>query len=437
MKHSYAVEKIAKILRANPKLLEGLCACMDRLCKKSGVLEQIVAENDFRVKGILKILELHPNSTSEEVYRAIIRKLKRDDERLFDILGKPVCTTKENCGSLIKQAKDLSGVKKGFFLKKKKACQVLCNHPPTRILQALGYKTTEELLKKEDFREVYAALRFVESPEWMIDFLTKNYKTILPSDFEKRDIEVLVLQGKWLNVAKKFIEKKYHNVSHLKELGIIFIIPLRIDTPGETIRIFTLLLHYLHEIDFYSRLFKKYAKEKNFIKKLASALRGDVLEKKINKFDWRIVQRYLAKDDENDFRLFEIHVNPEAIHWDKAESNLSKLDALYANLDFTFWKDLNFVGDFFPTGRAKIKSSRKIVDGDGIARDLVSMNLIDNVMSLVKEKEMIKYLYHHQESLWNKIFEVYVGKESLEKLTIENFDKGFISQKDIENLKKG
>jgi hypothetical protein len=409
---------------------------MDRLCKKSGVLEEIIAENDFRVKEILKILGLDVNFTSEEVYRAIILKLKKDDEKLFGILGNPICTTKENCGSLIKQAKDLSGVKKGFFLKRKKACEVLCDHPPTRILQALKYKTTEELLKKEDFREVYAALRFVESHKWMTDFLTKSYKAISASDFEEREIDVLVLRGKWLNVAKKFIEKKYHNVSHLKELGIIFIIPLRIDTPGETIRVFTLLLHYLHEIDFYSRLFRKYAKEKNFIKKLASALRGDVLEKKIDKFDWRIIQRYLAKDNENDFRLFKTHVNPEAIHWDKAEINLSKLDALYANLDFTFWKDLNFVGDFFLTGKAKSSSIHKIVDGNGMARDLVSMNLIDNVMSLVKEKEMIKYLYHHQESLWNKIFEVYLGKENLEKLTIENFDKGFISQKDIKNLKK-
>jgi hypothetical protein len=410
---------------------------MDRLCKKSGVLEQIIAENDFRVKEILGILRLSRNSTSEEVYKTIISKLKKDDERLFEILGRPICTTKKNCGSLIDMAVKLSGVKKGFFLKKRKACEILCSHPPKKILQALGYKTVEELLEKEDFREVYAALRFVESQEWMIDFLTKSYKAVLPSDFEERDIEVILLQGKWLDVAKKFIEKKYHNVSHLKELGIIFIIPLRIDTAGETLRVFTLLLHYLHEVDFYSRLFRKYAREKNFIKKLSSALRGDVLEKKINKFDWRIVQRYLAKDDENDFRLFEPHVNPEAIHWDKAESNLSKLDALYPDLDFTFWKGLNFVGDFFRTGKTKSNLTRKIVDGNGKICDLVSMNLIDNVMSLVKEKEMIKYLYHHQESLWNEIFQVYVGKESLERLIIENFDKGLISQKDIEDLKKG
>lgn len=437
MKYSYAINKIARILRANPERLKEFCVCMERLCKKGGVLEQVIAENDFRVKEILGVLKLKRDSTSEKVYKAIISKLKKDDKKLFDILGRPICTTKKNCGSLIKTAIELSGIKKGLFLKKEKAYEILCNHPPKRILEVLNYKNTEKLLQKEDFREVYAALRFVESPEWMISFLTEGYKLISPLDFEERNIEVLVLQGKWLKVAKKFIEKKYHNVSHLKELGIIFIIPLRIDTVGETIRVFTLLLHYLHEIDFYSRLFRKYTKEENFNKKLASALRGDVLEKKLSKSNWRIVQRYLAKDNENDFRLFEPHVNPEAIHWDKAEVDLSRLDAFYPDLDFTFWKDLNYVGDFFQASK-KIKNSRhRIVNGNGITYDLVSMNLIDNVMSLVKKKEMIKYLYHHQESLWNKIFEAYVGKENLEKLIIENFDKGFISQKEIKNLKKG
>lgn len=434
MKYSYSTEKISKILRVKPKVLRELCFNMDKMCRKSGILDQIMAENDFKVKEILSFLGLDKNSKSEEIYQAIISKLKNDDKKLYKILKEPDFTQKESCNLLIKKALDISNINYGYFLKKEKAQEILEKYPPSNILKALGYKNVSELLEKENFDEVYASLRFAEKPAWMTEFLNEGYKNLTAADFEKRAIKVLVLDDKWLRVAEKFIEKKYHNLSHLKELGIIFIIPLKIDTLGEILRIFSLLLHYLHEVDFYSQIFENYAKEENFVKKLISALRGDVLEKKdISEGSWRIAQRYLAKDDVNDFRLFEPHVNPETIHWDKAEGDLSKLDALYPDLNFTFWKDLNFVGDFFKASSLKNNSIgiNNILKENGEIESLVSLNLIDSVMSLVKEKEMIKYLYHHQEAMWNKIFTEYLGKEALEKLIIENFYKGYIGKEEI------
>lgn len=437
MKQNYATKKISKILRIKSEDLEKLCFSMDKICHKSGILDQIVAENDFKAKEILKYLGLTQKSTSEEVHKAIIAKLKGDDKNLFELLGKPTCKTKNHCGELLIKSKEIANVGEGFFLKKEKARELLSNYPPKNIIGALGYRDVNELLENENFNEVYSSLRFAESGEWMTEFLNKGYTDIKPSDFEKRKIEVIVLDSKWLKVAEKFIKKKYHNVSHLKELGIIFVIPLRIDSPGETLRVFSLLLHYLHEVDFYSQIIENYSKQDNFVEKLKSALRGDVLEdKNLPEGSWRIVQRYLAKDDANDFRLMEPHVNPETIHWDKAERDISKLDAIDSDLDFTFWKDLNFVGGFFESkgeyNNGTIENN--VVKENGETKSLVSINLIDAVMSLVKEKEMIKYLYHHQEAMWNKIFIEYMGEDVLEKLVIENFYKGYIAKEDIEKF---
>ena len=119
------------------------------------------------------------------------------------------------------------------------------------------------------------------------------------------------------------------------------------------------------------------------------------------------IQRYLAKDDENDRRLFLPHINPEAFHWDRAEDNLAKIEGL------EFWKNLDWIGDFF-----KIETGGEI---------LVSFNLVDTVMSLVKEKEMVKYLYHHQEALWNKIFSEYFGEDKMEKAIKENIARGWFT----------
>lgn len=405
-------KKFAEILRIKEKDILSVCHSMGEVCKTKGALERVMAENDFKVKEVLSILNLNKESHGRDVYEAIINKLTEDDQKLFELLGKPKCSSKVSCNFMIDLLKDLSGVGPNFFLKEEIAREMLRKSPPVNILDALGYKDTDELLENEDFKQVFSALRFVETSDWMNKDFIPLYDELRPEDFEEREIEVIVMDGKWLKVAEKFIKKKYHNVSHLKELGIVFIIPLEVDTPGEMLRLFTLVLHYLHEVTFYSKLFKKYQNDDDIGKKIVSLIRGDVLETQLkgdNK--WRIVQRYLAKDDVNDFRLFQPHVNPETLHWDKAENNISQLDARYDNLDFTFWKNLNFVGDFFTNDKGK---------------ELVSFNLIDSIMSLVKEKERIKYLYHHQEALWNRIFEEFVGKSKMEELIINNFEQGFI-----------
>ena len=252
----------------------------------------------------------------------------------------------------------------------------------------------------------------------MHKFFEESYGSLTPDDFEEREVELKVLDQKWLSVADKFLEKKYHNISHLKEYGVIFVIPLPIDTPGETLRMFTLILHYLHEVPFYSALFRRFMKDDDFIPKLQSLLRGDVSEEKMpdgGQIIWRVVQRYLAKDNESDFRLIEPHVDPEAEHWFRAEEDLGRLSRMLGKnegrFNLGYWTGLDFVGDFF-----------KNVAGED---QLVSFDLIDMIMSVVK-KGQVKYLYHQQEALWNKIFSEYMGRERMNRMIEENLISGFI-----------
>jgi hypothetical protein len=136
------------------------------------------------------------------------------------------------------------------------------------------------------------------------------------------------------------------------------------------------------------------------------------------KIVWRIVQQYLAKDDPNDFRLIEPHVNPEADHWYRAEEDLGRVSRMLepegGRINLGFWTGLDFVGDFF-------------VDSMG-HEQLVSFDLIDLTMTLVK-KGQSKYLYHQQEALWNKLFVEYMGREKMDQLIEENIISGFIELK--------
>jgi len=417
---------LARILRVKPEVLLDLENKMSSITGQEGVIERVFEENELLIKRVLSELGLNDKEDvkAQEVYDVLKTRLIRLDKELYEVLGNfNLETMSNNCGRLCETALDLVSDKTGFFIKKEKAVELLDKNPPQNLLDHFGYSSAEELIDKETFESVFSALRFTQSTEWMHNFFDSAYNNLTIDDFEERPIELKILERKWLDVAEKFLEKKYHNVSHLKELGIIFIIPLKLDTQGEALRLFSLILHYLNEVPFYSRLFKKFAAEDNFIEKLKSLLRGDVPEisqlppSSKESVNWMIVQRYLAKDDKHDPRLFIPHINPEAEHWYKAEESLAKLSLKDADgksgLAFGFWKGLDFVGDYFKNNNGE---------------ELVSFDLIDLIMTLVK-KERIKYLYHQQESLWNKIFIEYFGREKLNKLIEENIIKGYIEVK--------
>lgn len=410
------LEKIAKILRTDKNHLAILEKRMREATGKTGVFEKIVAENESLMNDRMQVLGISRDSGAKDVYDGLISKIDSDDHRVFEILGKPVCHKKEDCHGVASMALRIAGNPKGFFLKTEKAREFLLKEPPLETMKFLGYDSVEKMLDSENLFEVYASLRFIEGSEWLNGCFFKQYETLKAEDFEEREVRVMALDGKWGEAAGKFVTKKKHNISHLKELGVVFVIPVMLGISGEILRMFALIMHYLSEIPFYSDIARKISTEENFAGKYISLLRGDVPEKNIPesvKAQWLIIQRYLTKDDENDWRLFIPHINPEAMHWEKAERSLPKIsetDAAFSK-ELSFWSDLDWVGDYFR-------------DDSGVGV-LVSFNLVDTVMSLVKEKEMVKYLYHHQEALWNKIFMEYMGEDGLEKYSRDFLLKGY------------
>lgn len=413
-----AINKIARFLGADKHSLYKLEARLSRVTGKTGVFEKIVEENDQQVMNRLLILGVSVEASAKEVYDSLISKIEADDLLIFNALGNKVCNNQKDCQEILEIVRKVSGgVNHGLFLKKEKAREFLEKEPPKRVLEYLGYSSVPEMLAQEELLEVYSALRFLEGSEWLNQVFFKQYETLTPGDFEEREVVVHTLKEKWAKVAEKFVAKKWHNISHLKELGVVFVIPISLGFSGELLRMLSLVFHYLHEIPFYSSVFKKIAEvPETFAENFVSLLRGDVLERHLPEDDrviLLVVQRYLAKDDENDWRLFVPHINPEAFHWLRAEEDLSRMSQVVSGLNsnLNFWANLDWVGNHFK---------------DEVGNDvLVSFNLVDTVMSLVKERELIKYLYHHQEALWNKIFKEYFSREELEKFSKDYLLQGY------------
>lgn len=412
--------KLARILRTQPAVLLELERKMNGLTGQEGVFEDILRQLEITLDHTLVGLGLSRADAADAIQKGLLERMGALDRHLYDMLGKPDVARGDGA-TIFGTALKVFQPPDGLALKEPRAMQMLEKYPPHSLLEHFGYPNVKELLDREGFDQVMASLRFTQSREWMHQFFDIAYSDLKPDDFEERPVRVIMLDPKWLRIAEKFIQYKMHNVSHLKEFGIIFAVPISVEQPGSMLRMFSLLLHYLHEVPFYAALFRRHMSHPDFPHVFKSLLRGDVPTGPLpdhGRVSWRIVQRYLAKDNAEDFRLFEPHVNPEADHWFRAEEDLGRLSRIVrqveshvGELDLGWWAGLDFVGDYFP--------------GPDGRPELVSFDLIDIVMSLVRKDG--GQLYHQQEALWNKIFVEYFGRERMNRLIAEHLLDGFIT----------
>ncbi len=404
-------EKLGEILRTDPGVLERLDAAMVRVGRPAGVLDAVVRENEGRMEATLHLLNSGDRSAPH--VRSILRKaILSHEKQLLGFLG--TVPDGDEFSRVAALARTIVPERRGWFLKKEKASAILGVRPPAHVLQYLGLRDVGELLARHDVNEIFAALRFMESDGWMHETFAQAYTALTPDDFEERDIAIEVLSPAWRKAAKQFVAHKHHSVSHLKELGVIFINPVQENAPGKFLRDFALILHYCYEIQFYSKLFRRYAGGADFAPHLASLLRGDVPDAGAARgADWLIVQRYLAKDNPSDARLAVPHVNPESLHWSRGERALANFTGTAFDPPLNLWNDLDWVGGIF--------------DGDG--GEVVSFDLEDNAMSLVSfmEGKSETFNYHQREALWTKIFEMYAGGENeVERMLLAFFHEGVV-----------
>ena len=416
-----AIKKITKLLRmSDENVLTDLFARMEKLTGKKGVAEKIYEENEQIAKQKLEDMGIVKEKADAQYVEAeILKKTGEADNSFFEFLGRPDFGVPEGYARMIELAKEIRpGEEKGFFLKEEKLKDLVFLNPPKNIIKALNYKDAKELLDKESIYHIFAALRFAESERWLNESFLRPYYDLIPDNFQEREIKIEILPQKWAEIGEKFVGKKLHNISHLKEAGMIFVVPTkRNGFLGQSLETFTLIFHYLYEVKFYSDLFQKYFSLPNLGTRLVEFLAARVSSAPLPREGnfWRIIPRYLAKLNESDQRLFEPHINPEPLHWLKAENDIDAFVAKNPQIKLAFWRGVDdFAGDIFPAGKK--------------GEDIVSFDLIDNIISLSRGS-IGKYMYHQQEALWNKIFIEFMGQDGIEKSIIDNLEKGFIELK--------
>jgi len=362
----------------------------------------------------LRQMGLNPAiATGAEVYHGLEARLEQDIKRLVRIIGAEESRSEDVqylVPYMVKAANSVDFNRRVFVIKHDSAKNILRQMPPKVLMEKLGYTDIEEMFEKEDFSELYTALRFSEGPEWLNKY-DELFETVTPDDYEERDLKIVVMDhDKYVDLAAHFVKKKLHNVTHTKEMGVIVVVPMHDKTMrGLVLKTLPLLFHYMNEVKLYSTFFKLKSKKPHFGKTVVSTLvadPGDASQLVGNKIHWRVIQRYLGKHKEDSISTiaFEPHVQPEDLHWRRAEDLLYQLDP-----ELEFWKDRDYVAlqyDGFP----------------------VAFNLFDVSFGYSNQETYEnRYAYHFRESLWNEIFVRYMGFKNLASQVLEQLDNSMIA----------
>lgn len=408
---------LSRLLQAKQPLFDITIQQLEAQTHNQSIDAQLIAEILETAHEKMRQLQLDPaDTTGPELYRALLNTVQEHDEHLArEIGGKDPTSLEEMTPKIIRRIDNTDIQRDGWFLKHDVAKQMLLRKPPKNIMRRLGYESAKEMLQQESLYEIYGALRFAEDGAWLNDY-NRQYKRLTPDDFEQRQIQIVQFDPqKWGDIAAKFIAKKLHNITHLKELGVIMTMPVADDKPmpGVTLKVMPLILHYFNEIRLYSAFFKLMKDKKNFGDIFVDTLIADPSPVQVTQTDhvhWRVIQRYFGKlQDEHHPEIFEPHVQPEDLHWRKAEEILYDIDP-----QLEFWRDLDFVGLFLND------------------EEPVTFNLMDVSLSYSNQLEFEeRYLYHFREALWNEIFVRYLGQKNLEDRVLKRLDNALIAPEEI------
>jgi uncharacterized protein (TIGR00730 family) len=359
----------------------------------------------------MRDMHLDPNNTTgKELYHALLARVEQDNRKLAHTIGaKDPDDVAHMVPYMVAAAESVKFNRRVFVLKHSKAQELLRKMPPKNLMTKLGYSDVDAMFAGEDFDEMYTALRFSEGPEWLNEY-DELFKHVSADDYEHRNIRIVVMDHeKYADLAEHFVQKKLHNVTHTKELGVIVVVPMKQERmKGLPLKTLPLLLHYMNELKLYSTFFEIKSKTvKKFGEVVMETLIADTgtgAQMAGKHVHWRVIQRYLGRHrEEATPEAFEPHVHPEDLHWRRAEDLLYQIDP-----DLKFWKNRDYVGlmfDDFP----------------------VAFNLFDVSFAYSNgEPYENRYAYHFRESLWNELFARYMGMGNLEQQILQQLDNDMI-----------
>lgn len=397
---------LAELLGAREPGFSLMVKQLEQICGKPGADVRLSADIVNKSKHKICHLQLDNSDTNgPELYHSLQHLIERHDRTLASALcGNNADAEDKLLAGIRDSVNGLSLPKTCWALKPAAAKRLLKNHPPKNVMKQLGYRSMDSMLKREKCSELLSATYFLESPQWHSRFLSR-YKHLRPSDFERRDIELLLISPeKWGQPARSYAEATRQSILCIREMGVVAILPLpAARLRGLAIIILPLIIQAIHRIRMFSVKAKLSQVRPDFgmlVTKSARDDSGTIAEIAGHPVSWPLLQRHFGtKSIGQNTGLFEPHVVQEDLHW---ESPATVLASLHSELNF--WQDAEHVGATYPDG-------------------IVSYNLLDAAINYCNNVPYHKRIvYHMRESLWHELFARYLRQPLIEQNLIKQME---------------
>ncbi|HVU59233.1 MAG TPA: hypothetical protein VHC98_00100 [Candidatus Saccharimonadales bacterium] len=375
------------------------------------------AEIERATKLKLCELGLDPHDTTgQELYAALEQRVRRDDARLRATLRARYGVGMSPHLHVSKALAGLPVPKSCFALKTAVGKRLLAKNPPKQVMKALGYRSFDSMMRREQLMAVCAAAWLLESASWRKAMLAA-YKKLVAADFEIRTLSILAPDSThWQKLADVVVQQKKHNIIGLKEFGAVILLPLPAEKPpAATLAMLLLALHELNDVRAAGTFLKLCQVKPEFGRNVqlvvtdepklgAALLDGEGVP-------WQVVQRYYARFRER-FRpeLFEPHVQKEDLCWHSIEKALEAIEP-----SLTFWRHTTSLG---------LSDSK---------HQPVSLNIVDAALNLCNrlpyERRIVHYFRH---SLWHELIIRYLKHEAVERVVLGSLESQLVAEPVVE-----
>lgn len=363
---------------------------------------RLTTELQQATRSKLRLLGLDADDTTpQELYHALLERIKSDDARLEKRLRTLAATHISAEGNIedgiVHALQHLPLGNDSYVLRSSVLRTLLKKQAPKRAMKQLGYRSLDSMLKHEAAAGLLAAAWLTESSTWRKSFI-ERYRMLKPRDFETRATTFLTPKGKgWDSLAKKTVATNRHNLICFKELGAIVILPLGEQKPqGSATVMVALALQALNDIRATSTFLKLCQVRGDFGRVVESVAQGElylqasVLDQPV---PWHIVQRYYsrAKQFFNE-ELFEPHIHAEDLSWHSIEKVLAHIEP-----SFEFWHHTSHLGL-------------------ALGGQAVSLNILDAALNFCNNMPFASRVSHYgRTSLWHELVLRYLRPEMVEQ----------------------
>lgn len=240
---------ISSIFDAKEPEFSHRIADFEKLSGRNSHDVRVLVDTIHHFKNLSASLNLDRHDTTpQEIYHALVIKLKEDSEKLAERLS--IVSSDSPDRVAIKCAEYLekrTSWRKFWCIKQSILKKQLKSNPPKNVVKKLGFRSVDSLLKREPTVQTLILAKIIESPSWQKVYVDQA-ASMTNSDFDEQNISIRTISPKRLASLRKSGITLNQIVYSSQESSDIIIAPYTRRFEGDVMFYFDTIINHINGI---------------------------------------------------------------------------------------------------------------------------------------------------------------------------------------------